>query len=568
MRRQSGEKAASSLLLAELFESGDRRFLEELLTSQGAAGFRSLAERWYRDQRPDLREALLAYVDDGCDRPHHRPLVKRLFKLAEAAGDDEAMGHFLVAFDRLAARRLASRPRWDWQNRRTYNETVLIPDSAIPSSKQRAGKAGRFTMRTRRYLVRRAFRYFRVLGREERPRFGRAVRSLLAIYRDEHLSKPENILNAWGLVHLLYRNSGVLLRPPNGIVLAPGKKLSELTPAPIYPDVWTGCLDEILDLAERARSRTVRVWCLALLRRDYDVELQALSLPRVVALLKSAQEELQELGARLLESVPNLENLPVGGWLELFRLENPVALELVCERERALLSPERLSLAQCVDLACARPAPGAELGLAWTKERELIRAGDLDEVCRLSSAESPRVRQEATPWLVELLRTSPAARPENVRDLLDARHADVRETALTLPLASERYRDEVSLWSALAESPYADVRSALVQNLRKKEAVLEPGSLLRVWASTLLSINGGGRSKRTAVNRIAERVAQRPSEVDDLLPLLRIALRSIRPAEQRTALAAISRAAFRNHALRSRLSRAIPELALFDEAIA
>src|SRR5262249_20946542 len=124
--------ASSSLLLDELFASGDVRFLSELLASSNAKKLAGMSERWYRDKRPFARAMLLRYIDDGCDRPQHRALVKRLFKLAEAARDDEAMGHFLVAFDRLLVRRLQHVTRYDWVSRETVTHPRLMIDPTLP----------------------------------------------------------------------------------------------------------------------------------------------------------------------------------------------------------------------------------------------------------------------------------------------------------------------------------------------------------------------------------------------------------------------------------------------------
>src|SRR4051794_27495042 len=98
--------SSSSLLLDEFYEAADERFLDEVLASTAGKKLKAIADRWYADKRPFARRALLRYIDDGCDRPHHRPLVKALFKLAEKANDDEAMGHFLASFDRLIRRKL------------------------------------------------------------------------------------------------------------------------------------------------------------------------------------------------------------------------------------------------------------------------------------------------------------------------------------------------------------------------------------------------------------------------------------------------------------------------------
>ena len=123
---------------------------------------------------------LLAYVDDGCDRPNHRPLVKAIFKRAEKAADDELMGHFLVAFDRIARRKLVKRSSYDAQSRTVteYHELVDMP--RIPRSSPKDPKrapyvpnSDRFSLKTRHHLQRRAWRYFRKLGYRDAPRYGR-----------------------------------------------------------------------------------------------------------------------------------------------------------------------------------------------------------------------------------------------------------------------------------------------------------------------------------------------------------------------------------------------------------
>ena len=87
-----------------LFERGDAAFVDELRRCDAADELGAFAERWLTDQRPSARQFLLDYLSRPLNAYRHEALVKRLFKLAERAGDDVVMGHFLVMFDRSARR--------------------------------------------------------------------------------------------------------------------------------------------------------------------------------------------------------------------------------------------------------------------------------------------------------------------------------------------------------------------------------------------------------------------------------------------------------------------------------
>ncbi|WP_437937304.1 hypothetical protein [Sorangium sp. So ce341] len=556
---------ASTLLLDERFEAGDDRFVDEVLASEAGRKLKALAPRWYADGRPFARRALLRYIDDGCDRPHHRAIVKTLYKLAEQAEDDEIIGRFMVAFDRLVRRKLVKVPRYDWQTRTSHEEPYLVNDTRAPARLPPGDvESPRFSMRTRHYLRRRAFRYFRRLGRRDAARYGRAIRAALALYRDEHLDRPERLLDAWGLLHALYWGSPALERLPRGVRLAEGAALADLEPAPLYPEAWQGAFDEVLGLVTAARSRAVRSFAIALLGRAYAAELRGLSVARVRALLESPHDEVQTFAAGLLQQIPGLEGLPIADWLSLLRTENAAALAFLCEAVVKHVAPARLSLAECVDLAQARAAPVAELGLRWVKTKPVKTAADLDTIARLATAGAPRVREEAVAWLIDALRSSPHSRAEHVRDLLDARHEDVRARGLELFESDARFRDDTGLWAALAETPHADARAFLIGHLTARKAALSPEALRHVWAAALLAVHGGARDKRAVLRQIADRVVGRPGEADALLPLLGVALRSVRPPERRAALGALARAAFRAPALRDAIARRLPELRLFE----
>ncbi|AKT43992.1 hypothetical protein [Chondromyces crocatus] len=561
-------RVSSSLLLDDLYQAGDERFLDEVLTSTAVQQLKALVPLWYANERPFARRALLRYIDDGCDRPHHRPVVKQLFKLAEKQGDDEVMGHFLVAFDRLIARPppllLRRRSRRGGKASSTGATPQIKPPGRLwPSEK----KAPHFSIVTRGYLRRRATRYFRLIGRTDPERYGRAIRAALSLYEDPHLSTAEQLLDAWGLIHVLYHGSTLLARRPRGVELEPKATIDQLAPAPMIPEAWEDVFDDVLALASKAPSRTVRGFALQLLRRDYDAALRRLTIDQVRALLASPHEDLQLLGAECLLSAAGIESLSIEAWLSLLQLENIDVLAAISEAVQRYVSPARLTLTECVELACAPAAPVAELGLRWARQKQVKTETELETVLRLVRAGAPRVRQEAARWLFEVLTSSPHARSTHVRDLIDAGYADVREQGLALLGADPRFRDDTSLWTALAETPYDDVRTFLLGHLTVRRAAFSPETLRHVWATTLLNVHRGAREKRAALKLLSDRIVARPEEAESLLPLLGVTLRSVRPSERRAALAAVARTAFRAPALRAAIHRQLPELRLFSEEL-
>jgi hypothetical protein len=510
-----------------------------------------------------VRQALLRYLDTDLSRVHHRALVKRLFKLAEQAGDDEAMAHFLAAFDRFSLRRLVKHGRWDAKTRRWVQEMRLAHRRDLPDRPPFDSELSLFSRRTRGYLQRRAFRYFRRLALRDPARFRRAMVVALPLYRDEHLRTPAQLLDAWGLCHVLFGRSPVLTRVPGGVRLSPEQSLKDLAPAAMFDDAWWEGFEELLVIFERATSRTVRGWSEAMLRRHHGERLAGLPLSRLLPLLRSSEPEVQSLGLELLRSATGLGELPLADWLALLEVPGPQVLPVVCELVRVHVSPARLSLAQCVDLACAGAAPVAELGLSWTKARP-VGSDDLATLARLAGARTKRIRSEAMEWLGPLLDERADTPVELVRELLDGLHPEARAKGLWL-MQRDRFQDQTSLWLALAESPWDDVRAVLARHLEERARLLPDGTVRHLCATVLLGVHRGGREKRRVVAELARRITRAPSETGSLLPLLAVTLRSIRAPERRAALAALAQAAFRQPKLRAALAEALPELRLFDE---
>jgi hypothetical protein len=559
----------SSLMLDELFAAGDPRFVDEVLACDSDKKLATLADRWFSDPRPEMRRGLLAYVDDGCDRFGHKPLVKRLFKKAEAASDDELLGRFMVAFDRFVRRSIVRRRTWHSDG--GYGvRVVFAADATLPLKLAKGTAAPRFTRRTRAYLARRAFRYFRRLGRQDALRFGRVVREALVRYTDEHLDAPERILDAWSLVHVLYGWSPVLVRRAHGVVVAEGRTIGELQPAPYFPAAFQGVFEELLDMLAAARARVVRAFTVTWLEKEYKNDLDGLPAARLRPLLASPYDEVSTFAAARLERAKGLETLPIADWLELFAIKNLDIVPLVVAAFEKYVAPKRVSLAQCADLAMAGVASIADLGLRWAKEKPLKSAEDLGLVARIAQAPVERVRREATRWLLELFESSPLRRAEHLRDLFDSKWPDVRAEASAYIEKQKDQQANLPLWFALLESPYDDVRALLVRHAEAWQKSAGPEELEHLAASVLLAVHRGSTTKAALLRKLADRTVAAVAEADRLFPVLALALRSVRGPERIGALSAVTRAvmsATRERAsdgrvLRAAVERHIPELSI------
>ncbi|NUP11441.1 MAG: hypothetical protein HOW73_35800 [Polyangiaceae bacterium] len=572
-KRAEPARASSALLVEELLGEASPRFLDELALFSGKK-LATIAERWSNDTRPEARRMLLDYVNAGCDRPGHKLLVKRLLSLAEKRQDDELMATFAVAFDRMEKRWLVERESWDWSTREMQKERALVGSPLLVSNVQR-DDATVFSTRTRHHLCRRAFRYFRQLAYRDATRYELALAPALARYTDEDLAEPSRFLDAWSLVHVLYWGSDVLIRDPRGIRIASGSALSDLTFSPFKAEIWSRSFDTALDLAESAQSRPVARFAVHLLREHHAPRMKRLSFAIAKRLLGAAHEETRAYMVEQLDDVSDLDKVPVTEWLSLIDGGSLETLPTIVRLFRKHVAPKRLSLEECVTLALSPAGAVAELGLAWVKERAGKGIGSLERqrLLRLLSARAPLVRKAAADYVAELLSQAPEAKPEEVRELLDAGDADVRARGMSLLDEVPRFSKSPVVWASMAESPHNDVREKLVGELFARATQiprpvhpdgpkLDEGALARLWSTTLLSIHRGGRAKPKALLAMAQTLVEHPARAEDIVPLLRIALRSVRPSERRAALGAVTRAAQASADVRAALSRHLPELDL------
>src|SRR5437763_657783 len=127
-RRDNPQRDGSWVIAEQMLERGDPEFVDELRHIHQANLLGGLAARWLTDPRPEARRLLLDYLDRPLNAYRHEPLVKRLFKLAEAANDDVVMAHFLVAFDRAVRRVRRRRRRYDRTTRQQWvEERIGVP---------------------------------------------------------------------------------------------------------------------------------------------------------------------------------------------------------------------------------------------------------------------------------------------------------------------------------------------------------------------------------------------------------------------------------------------------------
>lgn len=574
------------LLVEEYFNGEDDRFVGALREVHSPKALAGLADRWKKDPRPWARRQQSAYLSEPFDSFGHNVVVKRLFKHAEATDDGELLARFLVSFDRLVRRVRKTQYRYDWQSRESWQEEYLaMPSNSLPPDKTitvkdpRTGRERQvpvfiprqgflFSSKTRLYLRRRAWRYFRKLGFQCPERYVPAVVRALKLYRDEDLQYGENILDSWGLLQACFRYSHVLEFRPVHIRLREDRGLNELEPAPRFPELWKKpeAAGELWSLVAEAQSRLVRLWAMQMLKREHAGRLAEMSAAEILVLLNHDDEEVQQFAADLLAACADeLARLPVSTWLKLLQTKSLIALQRITDLMARHVSAERLELADCIRLASAEPAPVARLGLEMLKQRRIATAEDREAIAAVSQARSAAVAGELAAWALRILGAAETYERDLVLRFFDSLSRPVRLTAWAwLTSGDSPGYDDPGLWCRLLETPYDEIRLNLVDELDRRSSLPGAGAddLSPVWCSVLLGVHRGGRQKLKAVHQVSEALARNPARAADLLPVLAVSVRSVRPAETRAGLAAVVAAVEARPELGPMVAEHLPELKL------
>lgn len=601
---------ASILLVEDCFTQGDDRFLYALRNITQPKVLAAFAERWKKDPRPWARAQILAYLELPLDCAGHQPLVKRLFKDAEERKDDELMAAFLVAFDTLVRR--IRRKHWAWNSdtrSTTQGEQLGTPVDNLPNEALRSeldpktgkritilrgfrGAEGQrirgdklFTHPTRQYLRRRAWRYFRWLGYGQPAAFPAAITPALLRYRDADLEKGENILDSWSLLQICFYGSDVLELHSRHHAVSPGRSLSELRAAPRFPETWDTpeAARLVFDLVASAKSRLVRLWAMDLFRTLKSRASVEVSSDEILTLLDHADEGVQQFGAELFDTQSGLEKISVAVWLRLLGTRNLTALATLTMAFMRNVSGERLTLAQTSELAMARPTPVARLGFELLKKRA-IPAIDLPVLATLADARCASITGELATWTLAQIGVRGAYELEAVSRFFDSINEDTRNAAWEWlieekPAASNGEKsvnskassaamahsagyDDPVLWSRLAETPFDDLKLRIVDILARRVDTpeLSVDQLSPVWCAVLLGVHRGGRQKPKAIRELAEAIAREPESAPRLLPVLVVAVRSIRGPEMRAGLSAVMTLVARRPELAALVKTRLPEL--------
>jgi hypothetical protein len=555
-----GERPISPLILAELYEAGDASFLDKITHHRG--GFKPLLpliEKWKKDRRPWARQMKLRFVSEKQVNDGNRVVFKRLFKQAWHDGDHELMGAFMARVDGMMRRARAN--KYFFENRQVRTVEVL----KAPARPHPTG----FSAETRHYLRRRAWRYFRRLGFRDPAAYVPAVARALVRYADDDVRSGENLLDNWGLMHACFGRSDVLVFDKRHTNVKAGRSLAELQAAPMFERHWASpaAVPALLALVLDANCRPVRVWAIQLLKRHHSAALASVDAELLVRLVDHADGDVAAFAAELLSTASVAGTLPVATWLRLLATRNGTVVAAVVDAFQKHVNFDRVTLAQAVQIATSPATPVARLGLEILGQRKIASDADRATLAELASARCLAAGDAIARFAMGKLNVAGAYQLAQVIPFFDSRLLSVRQGAFEALAEDSPAASDPAFWSALLESPYDDVRAALVERLKHRQSLPGAGAdaLAFLWRGVLLNIHRGGRAKLSALKQVSRHVTLRPDTLPALLPVLAVAIRSVRAPEARHGLAAIVAAVEKVPALEPAVVATFPELR-FDPA--
>ena len=261
----------------------------------------------------------------------------------------------------------------------------------------------------------------------------------------------------------------------------------------------------------------------------------------LLALLQSPNPEVQRFAANALENAPGLATLGMDVWKRLLTIDEPTVLQAVCDAFDNHVADDRLSTQDCVGLACARQAPVARLGTERLKRRTMQPA-DHDALTALCDASAEVVQEELATFALDQLGSDAAYETDRIMLFLDATKPRIRRTAWDWMQAHARAHSDATLWARLAETPYGEMRTRVVDALQRLHArAIDGPGRTRLWTGVLLDIHRGSRQKPKAIAQLCDALVDGSGSADELVPVLAVAVRSVRRPEMRAGLSGLVR---------------------------
>jgi hypothetical protein len=574
----------SLLVVRQLLDQADGSFLDELCRIEDADKLGGFAREFFDDRRSHVRAGLLAYIDLAMSQYRHEALVKRLFKLAEAAADDEVMARFMVALDRSVRREVRTRRSWDWVARELTEETYIDKrDQSMPRSDREASAKARnrratkqskwqlFSAKTRDYLRRRVWRYFRTLAKTDAMRYRTAMSEVLIQYTDDDTADGLALIDNWSLMHVLFHGCDQVVAEARGWTLAENGSLEKLSPAPYQIDIWKTDAESLLDLVGTARARVVRMWAMQMLQSHHQDALAQLPLKRILAWIRSEDDEIASLAAESLDKHSSLGAFSAEQWIEILDHTNASVLLDVCETAQQKANASSWTTEQCLVLAMRRPDPIAALASGFLADRSVGTASQAEQWLSLGDSECAGRRGELVDLGLRKVAASEHFDPAMLTLIVDSTDESVRAAGLAFLTQDERTEKNVTLWQRLLESPHDDVQLTMTELLQRQSlswteskhvnaASLDPSTLTRLWATVLLNTRRGGKIKLQLIEQIGRLITKHPERNDVLLPLLKTSLRSVRATEFRCALTTVVGLMDQSAEIASYFATEVPEL--------
>jgi len=552
--------------LRQLFDEQSDQFVQQFAEQQDSEILAAVIDTWLADDRPWSRQQLLAYTETVLYCRGHEAAFRRLFGHAEAVHDHEILSRLLVELDRCVRRERITRLTRAEGTARTEEvlrarSGRLVPHAHPDTSPVPQPDDRLFTQTTRSYFRRRVWRYFRRLSVTDPPACTVALARALKRFQDDDFAAGENIIDNWSLMHACFRHSPVLTFDPVHTQVTAGHTLNNLEPAPWKPEIWRSASAQqvLFDVAANADSAFVRRWSVELLTQQHADDGFAAEPNALQRLLCHHDPVVLTFAVDVLQHHPQPEVMDGSLWMVIFELASPAILPAISKCFIEFADPQKIHSSQLISLAQSCHSDVARAGFRVLQARHRHTGLTTEELTRLAECQCAAHACEIAAWAMSELNSK---EPADVMPFLAAALPGVRRAAMDRLSDCPAFDEDCcSSWLAIAESPHRDVQWWLMDVARTHTHSAVPDSrLVPIFRRAVLETRFGNRYRAWALNQLARILTADKDQADSVLPIVAVALRSLRHTDRRAALGALARAGHQAPELKAAIGRHIPEL--------